>query len=103
MASRTTTEEHTDEISEVAAVVASSKNHPPLSTLCSPSWEFLHRNYTKSELQKYCDQLQLRGIWTTKDKLIDKLMIYYSSLQGTSSEAAADQAISVDQERENKD
>ena len=30
-------------------------------------------------------------------------MIYYSNLQGTSSEAAADQAISADQERENKD
>ncbi|XP_068221374.1 repetitive organellar protein-like [Palaemon carinicauda] len=58
------------------------KAHPPLSSLDNPSWEFLHSNYTKGELQKYCSQLDLGGIWTTKEKLIDKILLHYSSVNG---------------------
>ena len=70
-----------DEVTEIMSLT--SKNHPPLSTLHSPSWEFLHNDYTKNVLQKYCSQLQLGGIWTTKEKLIDKLMLHYSNQRGS--------------------
>ena len=62
-----------------ATHVKPRKSHPPLSLLGNPSYDFLNVNYTKSELQRYCSQLQLGGIWTTKDKLIEKLMQHYSS------------------------
>ena len=90
MANNTSTEEPTtDATTEVVTTLTSSKNNPPLSTLCNPSWEFLHRNYTKYELQKYCNQLQLGGIWTTKEKLIDKLRLHYSSQSGSSSSSTS--------------
>ena len=63
---------------EKPSTVYSRKNHPQLSTLRDPSKEFLDVNYTKAEIQKYCNHLKLDGIWTTKDKLIEKLMQHYS-------------------------
>ena len=47
---------------------------PQLSSLSNPTWEFLHENFTKGDLQKHCRQLGLAGIWTTKEKLIDKII-----------------------------
>ena len=55
------------------------KNPPPLSSLRNPTFDFLHSNYKKSELQKFCSQLQLGGIWTTKEKLIEKLIVHFST------------------------
>ena len=52
------------------------RDKTPLSYLTNPTQQQLSR-YTKSELQKHCDQLGIGGIWTIKDKLIDKLIIYY--------------------------
>ena len=107
MADRAGNEETTtDAITEVATTLT-SKNNPPLSTLCNPTWEFLHSNYTKSELQKYCSQLKLGGIWTTKEKLIDKLMLRYSSQNGSSTAASTDVAEASssfhNRERDNED
>ena len=75
---------------ETETAVNTSRQRPPLSTLRNPTWEFLHRNYKKTELQKFGNDLQLRGLWVTKEKLIDKLMTYYSSHQEPTSEVAAD-------------
>ena len=67
--------------SVVGEVIAAGnkKNPPPLSSLRNPTFEFLHSNYKKSELQKFCSQLQLGGIWTTKEKLIEKLIVHFST------------------------
>ena len=87
---------------ETETAVNTSRQRPPLSTLRKPTWEFLHRNYKKTELQKFGNDSQLRGLWVTKEKLIDKLMTYYSSHQEPTSEVAADREISLGQERENE-
>ena len=58
---------------------------PQLPSLANLTWEFLHENFTKSDLQKHCCQLGLPGIWTTKEKLIDKIMEHSrSGLAGSS-------------------
>lgn len=44
-----------------------------LSLQC-PTWEFLHSNFTKVELQKHCRELGLNKIWVTKEKLIDMII-----------------------------
>lgn len=90
MANRTTTDESNADEVTVAATGLTSKKDPPLSTLRSPSWDFLHNNYTKNELQKYCSQLQLGGIWTTKEKLVDKLMLHYSRQNGSTPSASVE-------------
>ena len=77
-----------DQVVEGATLTKHVKNHPPLSSLRNPTWEFLHNNYTKNELQKYCSQLQIGGIWTTKEKLIDKLITHYSSLNRSPSSSS---------------
>ena len=56
------------------------RNPPPLSSLRNPTFEFLHSNYNKSELQKFGSKLKLKGIWTTKEKVIEKLMVHFSTL-----------------------
>ena len=106
MTSRRTTRENREnreDMQEAETAVNTSKHRQPLSTLRNPTWEFLHRNYTKAELQKFGNDLQLRGLWVTKEKLIDKLMAYYSSQQETTLEVAADREMYPDQERENED
>ena len=66
-----------------------NSSHLPLSFLHNPTWEFLHANYTRNELQKYCSHLGLQGIWTNKEKLIDKLMSRYSSITNSPSTSDA--------------
>ena len=56
-----------------------SRNIPSLASLRNPTLEFLNSNYRKPELQKYCGQIGLSGLWTTKNDLIDKLLVHYSS------------------------
>lgn len=36
------------------------------------TYEYLHNNFTKPQLQEYCRNLGMIKIWTTKDKLIEK-------------------------------
>ena len=73
-----------DLIAEEATVKKKMKRRLALSSLRNPTWEELHSNYTKNELQKYCSQLNLGGIWTTKEKLVDKLIAHYNSLPSSS-------------------
>ena len=61
------------------------KNPPPLATLDNPTFDFLHSNYSKSELQKFGSKLKLKGIWTTKEKVIERLTTYFSTLNRPSS------------------
>ena len=68
------------DFNEETATAVPIRNRPMLSTLRNPTSEFLNTTYTKGELQKYCSQLKLGGIWTTKDKLIEKLMLHYSGI-----------------------
>ena len=100
MSSRRTTREKREDMQEAEAAVNTSKQRRPLSTLRNPTWEFLHRNYTKAELQKFGNDLQLRGLWVTKEKLIDKLMTYYTTQQEQTSDVVADRELSLNQERE---
>ena len=46
--------------------------HEP--TLQNPTWNYLHNNFKKTELQKRCRELGLTKIWVTKEKLIDMIM-----------------------------
>ena len=86
----TTTENLSNAVTAVETTSANAMNsHLPLSSLHNPTWEFLNSNYTKNELQKYCNHLGLRGIWTTKEKLIDKLMSHYSSINNSPSTSNA--------------
>lgn len=38
------------------------------------TYEYLHNNFTKPQLQEYCRNLGMLKIWTTKDKLIEKIL-----------------------------
>ena len=75
------------------------KNPPPLSSLRNPTFEFLDSNYKKSELQKFGSQLQLEGIWTKKEKLIEILIKYFSTLNrpSTSTQRSATEDSQVKQ------
>ena len=50
-------------------------------SLANPSWEFLHNNFTKLELQKHCRELGLTKVYVTKDKLIDMILQKHQSSQ----------------------
>ena len=56
------------------------RNKTPLYSLSNPTHQQLS-SYTKTDLQKHCDQLGLGNIWMNKDKLIEKLLIYYRSIE----------------------
>lgn len=43
-------------------------------SLTNPTWEYLHSNFRKIELQKHCRELGLTKIWVTKANLIDMIM-----------------------------
>ena len=58
------------------------RGRSPLSSLTNPTQQLLNR-YTKSELQKHCDHLGLRGIWTNKGNLIEKLITHYRGIEET--------------------
>jgi len=52
-------------------------NTNPISDLLSlqnPTWEYLHNNFKKVELQKHCRDLGYTKIWVTKEKLVDMIM-----------------------------
>ena len=42
--------------------------------LTHPTYEHLYDNYTKVQLQDHCRNRGMHGIWTTKDKLIEKIL-----------------------------
>ena len=48
-------------------------------SLSNPTWEYLNENYTKPNLQKHCGRLGLKGVWVTKDKLIDMILAHARS------------------------
>ena len=48
-------------------------------TLENPTWDFLHNNFRKSELQKHCRDIGITKVWVTKEKLIDQIMEKYRS------------------------
>ena len=56
----------------------------PLSNLENPTSETLRKNYTKGELQKFCQEIEIGGIWTTKEILIDKILSYFARKNGAS-------------------
>ena len=86
--------EDIDIAGEVTRIRSVERNKPSLSSLTNPSKEFLSK-YTKGELQKHCSQLGITGIWTTKDNLIDKLVVHYRNIEETQSSP------DTSQEREN--
>ena len=45
----------------------------------TPTWEYLHDNFTKVQIQKHCRQLGLTKVWLTKDKLVDMIMRHHRS------------------------
>ena len=63
-------------------------------SLANPTWEYLYENFKKADLQNHCRQLGLQGIWTTKEKLIDKIVGHSRSnhSSGSHSEAASESA-----------
>lgn len=74
------------EISDEAAADMSNNlpplltnNIPPLSSLRNPTREYIDANYTKCIIQKYCSQLNMTGIWSTKAALIEKLMDHFAN------------------------
>ena len=48
-------------------------------SLRNPTWEYLHSNYTKIDLQKHCREIGITQIWVTKEKLIDKILEIHQS------------------------
>ena len=74
-----------DTITNEGTTSGQKKNPPSLSTLRNPTFEFLHSNYNKSELQKFGSKLKLKGIWATKEKVVEKLVLYFSTLNRPSS------------------
>ena len=55
-------------------------------SLENPTWEFLHSNYRKSELQKHCRDIGITRVWVTKEKLIDMIMEKHRSPRPSVSE-----------------
>ncbi|KAK3859075.1 hypothetical protein Pcinc_034774 [Petrolisthes cinctipes] len=43
-------------------------------SLQKPTWDFLNKNFTKTELQKHCRELGFNKIWVTKEKLIEMIL-----------------------------
>ena len=43
-------------------------------SLTNPTWDYLQRNFTKVQLQKHCQQLDMDSVWVNKDKLIEFIM-----------------------------
>ena len=43
-------------------------------SLENPTWEFLHSNFRKAELQKHCRDIGITKVWVTKEKLIDMII-----------------------------
>ena len=48
-------------------------------SLYNPTWDYLHDNFKKPELQKRCRELGMNKIWVTKERLIDMIMSKHSS------------------------
>ena len=72
-----------------------ARDKTPLHSLMNPTHQQLN-SYTKSDLQKHCDQLGLGRIWLNKDKLIEKLILHYKSIQ------EAEAYLTENPERENE-
>ena len=51
----------------------------PISSLRNPTREFLDTNYKKTDLQKYCREIGISRVWTTKAELIEIIMARHSS------------------------
>jgi len=63
----------TGAVSEEGAPTA----HAP--SLENPTWEYLHSNFKKTDLQKRCRELGFNKIWVTKEKLVDMIMSKHDS------------------------
>ena len=59
---------------EIAEVVSGDRDDDTGLSLQNPTWDYLHRNFKKVELQKHCRDLGLTKIWVTKEKLIDMII-----------------------------
>ena len=55
-------------------------------SLNNPTWEYLHSNFRKAELQKHCRDLGMTKVWVTKEKLIDMIMEKRRSSQADAQE-----------------
>ncbi|XP_068211709.1 bone marrow stromal antigen 2-like [Palaemon carinicauda] len=58
-------------------------------SLDNPTWEYLHSNFRKAELQKHCRDLGITKVWVTKEKLVDMIMEKRRSLQAVAQEKGA--------------
>ena len=57
-------------------------------SLQNPTWNYLHNNYTKIQLQKHCRSLGLTKIWTIKENLIDMIMKQHTAQLQDSNESS---------------
>ena len=48
------------------------------ASLDNPTWEYLHRNFKRTELQKHCRDIGIKKVWVTKEKLIDMILEKHS-------------------------
>ena len=55
-------------------------------SLENPTWDFLHSNFRKAELQKHCRDIGITKVWVTKEKLIDLIMEKHRSSRPNVSE-----------------
>ena len=55
-------------------------------SLENPTWDFLHSNFRKAELQKRCLDIGITKVWVTKEKLIDLIMEKHRSSRPNVSE-----------------
>ena len=61
-----------EEIVVVEEGISTSTDSGP--SLQNPTWQYLHENFTKIQLQKHCRELGLTKIWVLKEKLINMIM-----------------------------
>lgn len=67
-------ENHHEHTTQIHDTVIPEDHSVHKAILQNPTRQSLHDNFTKSQLQKYCRQIGLNGIWVTKDKLIDMII-----------------------------
>ena len=78
--------------------MASSENPPSLD---NPTWEFLHSNYRKTDLQKHCREIGITKVFVTKEKLIDQIMEKHRSSRHNDPEVIAQVTDSTPQDAMN--
>ena len=43
-------------------------------SLDNPTWEYLHNNFRRTELQKHCREIGITKVYVTKVKLIEMIL-----------------------------